>query len=334
MLVLAAPAMAAPVYDGLYVLDGNGNVHTVDAAPVISPGINWGWDIARDIALTGNETGVVDGMYLLTGYGDVFAFGNAPEYVGVERPYWGWDIGRDIEPAPDWTAQTNDIAGFYVLDGFGGVFPVGDLSLPYFKVYGARVWDISTSMEVDGYVYWGWDIAEDLEISVIYDESGSVLRLNGYYVLDAYGGVHWCLEDELGDPISTPWGFTQPYWGWDIARGIEMTPTFKGYYLLDGYGAVHAVGDASFAFLGLGPGIRGTAQLFPGTDIAKDLEIVYDETGYTSEGMVILDGMGGLTAMGNVTVGPAPYTPGTDIFKDTELSPFFTFVTDAVVTGP
>ena len=81
MLVLAAPAMAAPVYDGLYVLDGNGNVHAVDAAPVISPGINWGWDIARDIALTGNETGAVDGMYLLTGYGDVFAFGNAPEYA-------------------------------------------------------------------------------------------------------------------------------------------------------------------------------------------------------------------------------------------------------------
>jgi hypothetical protein len=334
MLVLAAPAMAAPVYDGLYVLDGNGNVHAVDSAPVISPGINWGWDIARDIALTGNETGVVDGMYLLTGYGDVFAFGNAPEYAGVERPYWGWDIGRDLEPAPDWTSEVNDIAGFYVLDGYGGVFPVGDLSRPYFKVYGAVIGaPTAGDPEIDGYVYWGWDVAEDLEVSVIYDESEGTLRTNGYYILDAYGGVHWCLENQLGDPISTPWGFSQPYFGWDIARSIRMTPTFKGYYLLDGYGSVHAVGDASFAPMGLGAA-KATVQLFPGMDIAKDLEVVFDETGFTSQGMVILDGMGGLSTIGNVTVGPAPYTPGEDIFKDIELSPFFTFVTDAVVTGP
>lgn len=333
MLVLATPAIAAPVYDGLYVLDGNGNIHVVDAAPSISSGTNWGWDIARDIALTGNETGVVDGIYVLTGYGDIEVFGAAPAYTGVERPYWGWDIARDIETAPDWTDRVNGISGFYVLDGFGGVFPVGDLSRPYFKVYGAKVWDIGSNSEIDGYVYWGWDVAKDLETSVIYDESGSVLRTNGYYVLDALGGVHWCLEDELGDMVISPWGFSQPYFGWDIARGIEMTPTFQGYYLLDGYGAVHAVGDASFASMGLGSG-QATAQLFPGLDIAKDLEIVYDESGFVSQGMVVLDGMGGLTAQGNVTVGAAPYTPGEDIFKDIELSPFFTFVTDAVVTGP
>ena len=53
--------------------------------------------------------------------------------------------------------------------------------------------------------YFGWDVAEDLEISP--NESG-------YWVLDAFGGLH-------------PTGSAQmpsgrlPYFGWDIARDLE-----------------------------------------------------------------------------------------------------------------
>jgi hypothetical protein len=96
LLIGATPGLAQPMYDGLYVLDGYGNVHTVDSAPVITAGIDFGFDTARDIALTGNETGYVTGAYLLTGPGDVFGFGDAPLYEGADRPYFGWDIARDL----------------------------------------------------------------------------------------------------------------------------------------------------------------------------------------------------------------------------------------------
>jgi hypothetical protein len=297
----------------------------VDAAPFISSGPAFGWDIARGIAVTGDDTGAVTGMYVLSGYGDIFAYGDAPALSG--GPYWAWDIARDITIAPDYTDQVNGIAGVYVLDGFGGVFPVGDTARSYFRVYGSKVYDYILDQEVDGYVYWGWDVAQDLEVAVIYDQNDKVIRSNGYYILDKLGGVHWCLEDENGDPVDSPWGFTQPYFGWDIARAIEMTPTFQGYYLLDGFGAVHAVGDAKVA-----PNTPGTSALF-GWDIARDLECVYDESGYTVEGLVVLDGMGGLYTSGNASVGAAPVFAD-DIAKDMELSPFFTFVTDAVVSGP
>lgn len=326
LLALTTPSTAAPVYDGLYVLDGEGNVHTVDGAPFVSPGPAFGWDIARGIALTGDDKGEVTGMYVLSGYGDIFTYGEAPELPGM-RPYWAWDIARDIAIAPDYSIQENGISGVYILDGFGGVFPVGDTSLDYFRVYGARVYNYILEQEVDGYVYWGWDVAQDLEVALVYDQDTQAIRSNGYYILDKLGGVHWCLEDENGDPSNSPWGFTQPYFGWDIARAFEMTPTFQGYYLMDGFGNVLAVGDAQDA-----PNTPGIAALF-GWDIARDLELVYDESGYTVEGLVVLDGMGGLYTSGNASVGPAPAFLD-DIAKDIELSPFFTFVTDAVVTGP
>jgi hypothetical protein len=245
-LFLATPAFATPVYDGLYILDGLGNVHTIDSAPVITTGINWGYDVARDIALTGDEMGDVDGMYLLSGFGDVYSFGNAPSYPGEYRPYYGWDIARDVETAVDYTDKVNGLTGFYILDGFGGVFPVGDASKPYFKLYrGAQSIDAGE----DRYNYWGWDVAVDLEVAVVYSEGTEKIRTNGYYILDKFGAVHWNIEDGMGNVSRAPWnGEAQPYFGWDIARAFELTPTAKGYFLMDGYGGVHTVGDASLAF--------------------------------------------------------------------------------------
>jgi hypothetical protein len=323
------------MYDGLYVLDGLGNVHTVDSAPVITTGIDFGSDLARDLALTGDETGTVDGMYLLTGYGDVFSFGNAPSYPGVERPYFGWDIARDIEPAVDYTDRVNGQSGFYILDGFGGVFPIGDTSRPYFKLYrGAQSIDAGE----DRYNYWGWDVAVALKVAVIYNQGIDTIRSNGYYVLDKFGAVHWNIEDSLGDVKLAPWaGNPQPYFGWDIARDFELTSTSKGYFLLDGYGGIHPVGDAALAFAS--STTAGTPLFGEGNDIGKDLELVYSETGYLS-GMVVLDGYGGLHELGSVGIQnpPAPFTDGEgdpwDIARDMEIAPFYSFVTDAVVTGP
>jgi hypothetical protein len=338
MLLLAAPAMAQSVYDGIYVLDGYGNVHTVDNAPLITTGVNWGWDVARDIALTGNETGVVTGLYELSGYGDVYAFGDAPTYPGIEVPYFGWDIARDVEVAVDYTQKMNGSTGYYVLDGFGGVFPVGDLTKPYFKVYRTAQ---SLDVGEDRYAYWGWDVAVDLEVAVYYDTTVENIHVNGYYILDKFGGVHWNIEDENGDVKVAPWSGkqAQPYFGWDIARAFEMTPTAQGYYLMDGYGGVHVVGDASIDFVVQPKGNPTPYFAFFGWDIAKDIELVVSETGFVN-GVVVLDGYGGLHEAGDVTIqNPLPlFEDGNgdpwDIAKDLEISPFFEFVTDAVVSGP
>jgi hypothetical protein len=330
MLVLTSPTFAAPVFDGLYILDGTGGLIAVDAAPTFATmGFDWGYDIARALALAGDENGVVTGYRILTGYGDVYSVG-VPALTG--GPTFTWDIARDIEPAPDWTSAVNGTSGYYLLDGFGGVFPVGDTSLPYFKLY---------QNDAGGYTYWGWDVAVDLEVSVIYDANGQILRTNGYYILDKYGAVHWCVEDVNGVPTIAPWTGNQPYFGWDIARAVGMTPTFKGYFLLDGYGGIHPVGDASLSFPAQGgAAIEQTATPYFGWDIARDIEVVNDETGFTVQGLVMLDGFGGLHEIGNVDVqAPPPLFTDQDsnlwdIAKDLELSPFFTFVTEAVVTGP
>lgn len=343
MLVLTGmffvtPGLAQPMFDGLYVLDGNGNVHTVDNAPVITSGIDFGFDIAKDIALTGNETGFVTGAYLLTGVGDVFGFGDADLYPAqTDRPYFGWDIARDMEPAVDWTQVKNGQAGFYVLDGFGGVFPVGDLTRPYFKVYPTHQ---SLGVGETRYLYWGWDVAEDLEVTVTYAAGLDKPRVNGYYVLDALGGVHWNIEDDSGNIAAAPWaGFDQPYFGWDIARGLAVTASAQGYFLLDGYGGLHTVGDALMSFPSGGAAVEELTTPFFAWDIAKDLELVYDDVGEL-QGLIVLDGYGGLHEVGNVQIqNPLPlFDDGLgnfwDIARDMEISPFYSFITEAVVTGP
>lgn len=328
LLIGATPGLAQPMYDGLYVLDGYGNVHTVDSAPVVTVGIDFGFDTARDIALTGNETGFVTGAYLLTGPGDVFGFGDAPLYEGARRPYFGWDIAKDLEPAVDWSVVKNGQAGFYILDGFGGIFAVGDTTRPYFKIYRTAQ---SLDVGEDRYLYWGWDVAEDLEVTVTYSAGPQKPRVNGYYVLDAFGGVHWNIEDDSGNILKAPWeGEAQPYFGWDIARGLEVTASAQGYFLLDGYGGLHPIGDASIP-----------APLFTafGFDIAKDIEPVYDDAG-NLQSLVVLDGYGGLWEAGvSNVVTPLPQFKDLaddpwDIARDMEISPFYTFITEAVVTGP
>lgn len=351
-VAFVAPASAAVVYDGIYILDGYGNVHTLDNAPVITTGVNAGFDNSRALALIGNETGEVDGMYILDGYGDVFAHpegGNTPEYPGVYRPMWGWDIARDVEPIMDWSVKKNGIAGFYILDGFGGVFPVGDMSKPFVKVYRSVQ---SLEAGEDRYLYWGWDVAVDIEVAPIYDESydflnaganssssgnTGALRGTGYYILDKFGGVHWNLEDENGNVVRAPWYQTspQPYFGWDIARSFKLTTSGKGYFLLDGYGGLHAVGDAKAA--GFLPPSGSTPPYT--LDIAKDLQPVFDETGYT-KGMFVMNGYGQILEYGQANVvNPMPLFKDEngdlwDIAKDMEVSPFFNFVSEAVVTGP
>jgi hypothetical protein len=347
LFALTSTVFAAPAYDGLYIVDGHGLVRTVDNAPVITAGVDYGLDIVQDIELTATESGYVEGMYILRGDGDVAAYGGAPTYpVGqaILQPYFGWNIARDLEPAIDWTAGTYGQAGYYVMDGQGGVFAVGDpFSMPpYFKPYRN---DVTVPLNQDHYPYWGWDIAVDMEVSVVYENTDrNKPRINGYYIVDGYGGVHWCLEDITQSNVlsQTPWsGMPQPYFGWDITRDMELTPSLSGYFLMDGRGVLHMVGDATLGFAPPDPvdPVRFPYGHLPwwGFDIARDLELVVDQDTGDIQGIVILDGYGGLHEIGTVGIQQHPplYTyPSTsvywDIAEDMEISAFFTYVTESV----
>jgi hypothetical protein len=119
------------------------------------------------------------------------------------------------------------------------------------------------------------------------------------YILDGYGGVH-----SLGNvPVPSP---ATPYFGWNIAKDLELTSSGAGFYVLDGYGGVHRGGTAA----AISP-----ATPYFGWDIARDLELTSSGTGY-----YVLDGYGGVHPGGTATV-LSPSTPyfGWDIARDLEL---------------
>ena len=78
-----------------------------------------------------------------------------------------------------------------------------------------------------------------------------LVSLAGEY--DAFGGVH-----SRGDAPAGPGS----YWpGWDIARGLAITPSGQGIYVLDGFGGVTGSGDAT---------ARGTPY-FAGSDRVRGI---------------------------------------------------------------
>lgn len=108
-----------------------------------------------------------------------------------------------------------------------------------------------------------FDIARDLEP----DPLG-----RGWYMLDGFGGIHTSSPD-LPKPTDLP------YFGYDIARNLEVVNTEHGYefYMLDGYGVVHST-DKNFK--------QGFLPWF-GFDIARDLE-----PDPNSNAWMVLDGYG------------------------------------------
>jgi len=88
----------------------------------------------------------------------------------------------------------------------------------------------------------------------------------GYAILDSLGQVTFG-----GGQPDLEWN---AYFGWDIARDIELTAEGDGMIVLDGMGSVHVRGEA--------PELPSP---FFGWDIARDVELSPDGEGY-----YILDG--------------------------------------------
>jgi hypothetical protein len=156
---IARKVVMAPDNLGGYILDGYGGLHpwTVgNAAPpaAITGGPYWsGWDIARDVVMTGVGKG-----YVLDGFGGIHAFGGAATASG--GPYFGFDIARQVVVVAGGT-------GGYVLDGYGGIHPFSIGAGP-------------RPPAMSGGPYFGFDIARDLVLA----------SATGAYLLDGYGGVH------------------------------------------------------------------------------------------------------------------------------------------------
>lgn len=101
-----------------------------------------------------------------------------------------------------------------------------------------------------------------------------------------------------GETVTAP---ATPYFGFDIARDLELAANF---YVLDGFGGVHAGGGA--------PVLNPTTPYF-GFDIARDLELV-------AAGFYVLDGFGEVHAGGGASaISPATPYFGFDIAKDLEF---------------
>ncbi len=282
----------------------------------------FGWDIARDIEVVPNWTTVTNaysGYFILDGFGGVHPVGNVnlplyprgPGGAMIRAPFPNTVIvagqqGQSIQDTAIQTLQSGTI------DAHSSAWPV----FPYFG------WDIARDLEVSvQYV----TLTTALLTNPDWDPAGPVLpsyavvstaargrkvaMCNGYYILDGYGAVHCCrlplqfdinhdgtIDDtDLADakfgqpanylPLYPPWGNNCPYFGWDIARDIELTPSGNGYYLLDGYGTIYGVGDAHFNF----PNPRTP---WFGVDIANAIELVPTADRSGVAGYLVLDCFG------------------------------------------
>lgn len=195
----------AVVPGGGYVLDGWGALHRFGSAPQINFEGYWpGRDITRGVALSPDGTW----GYVVDDWGGLHTVGNAPTITN--GPYWpGRDVARAIVLKPG-TTKSNP--GGYILDSWGGVHPFG--SAPPIQVSG----------------YWpGWDVVRGIAMNS--DGTG--------YTVDWWGGIH-----PLG---GAPTPSASAYWyGRDVARGIVSygTAANPAGYVLDSWGGMSPFGSA------------------------------------------------------------------------------------------
>lgn len=121
----------------------------------------------------------------------------------------------------------------------------------------------------------------------------------GYYVLDAFGGIHLC----DGAPAVKDY----PYWeGQDIARDLEFSPDGTGFYVLDAYGGIHNCDGA--------PPLEDYPY-WDDQDVARDLE--FNPNG---QGFYVLDCYGGIHPRGGAPeLKNYPYWPDEDIARGLEI---------------
>ncbi len=172
---------------------------------------------------------------------------------------------------------------------------------------------------------------------------------SGGVALDLYGGLH-----PFGGAAPDTTG--APYFGFDIARAVEVMPGGSGGWTLDGWGGIHSWGAATpivtpfyragqdlarglavlpdgrsgYLLDGFGGlhafGPRAPAFTAPawwnGWDIARGIAVTADGSG-TATGGWVMDGFGGLHSFGSPTAatGAPAYYGGRDVWQKLHLAP-------------
>lgn len=150
----------------------------------------------------------------------------------------------------------------------------------------------------------------------------------GYIMVDGLGGIH---TTSRSGPLVSPFvaagihdltaedpilgSLPDIFFGWDIARGLALTPDQDGFWILDGFGGLFPYGAAQ---KDLPVDATGTLLYF-GWDIARDIE-----AGPDASGVEILDGYGAVHALGSAQAAgylaeDRPYF-GWDIARDVEMT--------------
>lgn len=313
-------ATTPPPVGAQIVMDGFGGFHPAGNAPDLLNKESFypGFDIVRDFEILPDNSGVV----AVDGYGAsiVLPFpGGSPKLKGSLQT-----IDRTILPPftpglDQYTSlvATADSAGYWVMNESGQIFGVGS-GLPA----GA-----TQAMLID----LGLDLTPDprdgrnraVDFAVVENASG----VQAIVVLTAYGsqlvpaGDVAAIGLQMANGVVTGDGtYGAPFFGWDIARDIDLEPMGWGYMILDGFGGIHPVGGAraayDTAFLnGPRPGMPAEAggHVYFGWDVAEKID-------YTSDGLglIMLDAFGGVHFDGMVTPAYGAYF-NFDIARDVEL---------------
>jgi len=308
-----------------YLLAGNGFIGTIGDAPFLGDAVRESLAASNNRVTPANQRVRLDGTIYLedsngNGEYDIFQFetedtnGNGVldpetvEFVPVDPDDPSQGVEEVIIPA-------EDVNGNGILDVIfdaEGLFDASDKGIGFTG-----------------------DIARDLEVIMGPEPESptAVPNVAGYIILDGYGVLHgYGNAPNLQNPRSTP--------GRDIFRAFELIVDADGnvqdFVVLNGLGQMYATpggflnapaedtdipgggGDLSF--------VLDPKPVFFGFDIARDVEVNPIDsngdgvTGDGSDGFYVLDGYGGIHA-----VGPAPVV---------ENSPFlgFDIARDLVIT--
>lgn len=317
---------------GMVLMDGFGAEFFLGAAPVADQSKRPYWFDPRDPRLLDP----IEDPNLPPGF--VF-----PAAVSVE---WARDDAgpTDGMDAVVRDARANEVVGYYLLDNYGGIHVINnnmpdrqpvlaaapeaysqDPYNPFFRKY--------ENFATNQFLYWGFDVARDLEISVNFSEiSGG--QVNGYYILDKAGAVH----TNLGAGNPAPWqNEPRPYFvdgnsnPLDLAADFEVTPRQDGFVLLDKYGNLYFIGAGARQYRDNQAIPNRFTPVFGGFEIMQDLELVTtgSQDGFVT-GLYVMDMTGVVynAGMASFLGGPTPAAQS-PFWHDMEVAPVARAITDA-----
>ena len=217
---------------GCMVLDGYGALHTLSS---LRPAQNFYFnsDVACDLAVCQeNLSGVPGniGVFVLDRTGGLWACGQADPAVAAAASFAPPVDGVVVHAVDVELADRTGRSG-WIMDNFGGVHPFGGAPAPNFPISTQSNWirlakvdDQLLRMDASGVLSWsgtppaGWElpmIDADLMVDVAVEKS------HGLVALDRFGALY-----PTAGAVLPPAGSGPPYFGFEVARDLEIGPPF------------------------------------------------------------------------------------------------------------